>query len=876
MQPGVVAFLFTDIEGSSRLWEQEPERMREALARHDAIVRAAVAAHRGQVVKMLGDGAHAAFDDPLDAVNSAVSLQQTFADAGATSGIALRIRCGIHAGVEQRRDNDFFGRAVNRAARIMTAAHGGQVLVSQAVATLIDDRLPADVALLDLGRVRLRDLASHEHIFQVIHPLLRAAFPPLRTLDATPNNLPQQVTSFIGREREQDEVAKLLAKCRLLTLQGSGGIGKTRLSLQVAADHMDGFPDGVWLVELAALQDAQLVPQAVASVLGVKEDGGLSTVEALVKYVRDRRLLVVLDNCEHLVQACAEIANRLLQAGPHVKILASSREPLRVGGETIFPLPPLAIPDPYVTFKRQTVEQYAAAQLFIERALAVQPAFQVSDENAMAVAGICQRLDGIPLALELAAARVGALSVEQIAARLSDRFRLLTGGDRTALPRQQTLRALIDWSYDLLTGHESVLFRRLAVFAGGFTLEAAETVGAGGGVEIIEVLSPLTNLVEKSLVLLDPENGRYRMLETVRQYALERLVESGEADSARARHAGFYLEFAERVTPELFGPQQGAWLAQLDLDRENLLAVHAWFDRADDGAALGLRLVHALKPYLMNRGLLELEHKMALEVLARPGAQARNAARGRALFDAGQTRCFMGRYDDGRRLLEEGLAIAREIGDPVLIGNILQPLGLALLGQGNRVEARKVLEEAIELERKRGKKREIAAALNALAQLHRVEGSLEAAEPLYEQVVAFARDIGDRETIAIGLLNLAMVFVGREDGSRARATLIEVDAIADETGSRPVSQSVLEVCAGLAAFEGDWSRTARFFGMAEAQNALTGISRDPADEAFLAPHVASARAKLGDAGFAAADAGGRALGFTDAKAEARRWLQGDG
>jgi non-specific serine/threonine protein kinase len=390
------------------------------------------------------------------------------------------------------------------------------------------------------------------------------------------------------------------------------------------------------------------------------------------------------------------------------------------------------------------------------------------------------------------------------------------------------------------------------------------------------VLSPLTNLVEKSLVLLDPESGRYRMLETVRQYALERLVESGEADSARTRHAEFYFEFAERAVPELFGPQQGAWLAQLDLDRENLLAVHAWFDRAEDGAALGLRLVHALKPYLMNRGLLELEHRMALEALARPGAQARNAARGRALFDAGQTRCFMGRYDDGRHLLEEGLAIAREIGDPILIGNILQPLGLALLGQGNRAEARKVLEEALELERRRGNKRDIAAALNALAQLHRVEGSLEEAEPLYEQVVAIAREIGDRETIAIGLLNLAMVFVGREDASRARATLIECDAIADETGSRPVAQSVLEVCAGLAAFEGDWPRTARFFGMAEAQNALTGISRDPADEAFLAPHVASARAQLGDAAFAAADAGGRALGFTGAKSEARRWLDGNG
>jgi predicted ATPase len=632
---------------------------------------------------------------------------------------------------------------------------------------------------------------------------------------------------------------------------------------------MDAFPDGVWLVELAALRDAQLVPQAVASALGIKEEGGRPVVEALVKHIRDRTLLVILDNCEHLVQACAEVADRLLQAGPNVKILASSREPLRIGGETIFPLPPLSFPDTYVAFKRQALEQYAAARLFIERALAVQPAFQVSDQNAMAVAGICQRLDGIPLALELAAARVGTLSVEQIEARLSDRFRLLTSGDRTALPRQQTLRALIDWSFDLLAEPERALFRRLAVFSGSFTLEAAEAIGAEDGGD---ALTPLTNLIEKSLVGLDPDSGRYRLLETVRQYAQERLTESGEEDSVRTRHAAFYLGLAEGAMPELFGPQQGTWLARLDHDRENLLAVHAWYGRLEVGAPRGLRLVHALKPYLMNRGLPGLQHRMTLEALARAGAQERNPARSRALFDAGQTRCFMGQYDEARQLLEEGLAIAREIGDPLLVANILQPLGLAVLGQGDRSGARGHYEEALDLAHKRGDKREIAAALNALAQLHRVEGSLDSAEPLYEQVIALARDIGDRESIAIGLLNLAMVCIGRGESPRTRAMLIEVHAIADEIGSKPVGQSVLEVCAGLAAFERDWGRAARFFGMAEGQNALTGLHRDAADEAFLAPHVSSARVNLGAAAYAAADAEGRALSFVAAVAEARRWL----
>ncbi len=373
---------------------------------------------------------------------------------------------------------------------------------------------------------------------------------------------------------------------------------------------------------------------------------------------------------------------------------------------------------------------------------------------------------------------------------------------------------------------------------------------------------------------LDPDSGRYRLLETVRQYAQERLADSGEEDSVRARHAAFYLAFAEGAMPELFGPRQGAWLARLDHERENLLAVHAWYGHLPDGAESGLRLVHALKPYLINRGSLDLERRLTLEALAHAGAQQRNAARSRALFDAGQTRCFMGQYDEARQLLEEGLAIAREIGDLSLVADVLQPLGLAVLGQGNRPGARVHLEEALDLAHRFGDKREIAAALNALAQLHRVEGSLDSAEPLYEQAIALVRDIGDRESIAIGLLNLAMVFIGRGAGARARATLIEVDAIADETGSRPVAQSVLEVCAGLAAFEGDWQRTARFFGMAEAHNDLTGIHRDPADEAFLSPYVASARANLGAAAFSAADRAGRALAFADAKAEARRWLDG--
>ena len=871
--PGVVTFLFTDIEGSSRLWEAEPVRMRATMERHDSICRATVAEHRGRVVKMLGDGVHAAFEDPLDAVAAAIGVQRALAAAAADGEMALAVRAGLHAGVEQQRDDDYFGRAVNRAARIMSVAHGGQILLSQAVAALVASRLPAEVALRDLGEVRLRDLANPERVFQIVHPTLRAEFPALRALTATPNNLPQALTSFVGRERELEEVEALLAKNRLVTLQGVGGIGKTRLSLQIAAQLLDAFPDGVWLVELASLADARLVPEAVASVVGVKEEAGRPLVEALVRYVKDRRVLIVLDNCEHLRQACAELASVLLHAGANARILASSREPLHVGGETTYPVPPLPVPDAFRTFMRATVEQYGAARLFVERALAAQPSFALTDDNATSIAGICQRLDGIPLALELAAARVRALSVEQIETRLTDRFRLLTGGDRTALPRQQTLRALIDWSYDLLADDERGLFRRLAVFAGGFTLESAEGVACGSEAERTAALNLLAQLVEKSLVVVDRESGRYRMLETVRQYAEQKLEDSGDAVAVRDRHLLHFAQFLESVLPRLYGPEQGAWLANLDLERENVLAAHAWCGRTDDGVALDLRLAHVMRTYLSNRGLMKLALQFTQEALARPGAECRDAARSQGCFDAGWVYCAMGRYVEAQALLEEGLAIARELGDVRQVGRILQPLGVAVLGQGNRAAGQRFIEEALALAQKEGDRRELAVALNALAQFHRSAGDLALAQPLYEQVLALVRDLGDRESIGIALLNLAMVATGRHEVDRARSLLLEALSIGIETGSRPVGQSVVEVSAGLAGAVGNWERAAYLFGIAETQNALTGMSRDPADEAFVAPIVTRAHEKLGGERFATAQREGAACTWDDAIAAVRMFLE---
>jgi len=869
---GLVTFLFTDIEGSSRLWETDPERMRTALARHDALIRGAVGRHRGTVVKMLGDGVHAAFDDPADAIEAIVALQLAMGEPPPAGGLALHIRSGLNCGAVERRDGDFFGSAVNRAARIMSVAHGGQVLLSQSVVALVVDRLPASVTLRDLGLVRLRDLTSPEHVFQVLHPALRHDFPALRSLEATPNNLPQQVTTLVGREREIAEVKRLLTTTRLLTLVGAGGIGKTRIALHAAAEVMDDYANGVWFVDLAPLSDVRLVPQTVATALGVAEEAGSTYTDALVHFVKDKQLLLVLDNCEHLLHACADLATHLLRAGAELRILAASREALRVAGETSYPVPALSVPDARVSVTLETLRHYEASRLFVERAAAANPRFQPTAANAASIADICRRLDGIPLAIELAAARVRALPVEAIDARLSDRFRLLSGGDQTALPRQQTLRALIDWSHDLLTEPEKVLLRRLSVFAGGWTLESAEAVCGGGALAEGDVLDLLAHLVDKSLVAMDADGARYRLLESVRAYARERLEASGEAPDIRSRHLDHFVRFAEEMRPALNGPERPRALARYDAERENLVDAYGWAASSQGGGEKGLRLAHASGSYLFIRGQPGMALRISQDALSRPDAQAPTPARCRTLFDVGQQLCFTGSYAEAQPHLEECLAIARASGDQAMVARVLQPLGMAAFGRGDRKAARDYLAEGVELARQMGDKRELAAALTGLAQIHRVEGLLEPAEPLYDHAVALAREIGDRESVAIGLLNLAMVSIGRGVGERAAGMLREVIAIAAETGSKQVGQCALDVSAGLGAWCGEWERAALYFGAAQAQVDETGLKRDPADEAFLLPLIGRAREELGPSAFEQAERLGRGRSYDEAIDEARSWL----
>ena len=567
--------------------------MSPALAQHDALSRMAVERNRGIVVKMTGDGMYAAFDDAMDALNASLMLQQSLNDPAATNGITFRVRYGLHLGVVERRNDDLFGSPVNRAARVMKAAHGGQILLSQAVVDDVASRLPSDVTLLDLGAVRLRDLATGEHIYQLVHPQLRRDFPALRSLEATPNNLPQQVTSFIGRERELTDIKQLLEGTRLLTLLGMGGLGKTRLSLQIAADVLEKYPDGVWFVELAPIKDPALVPNAVAQVLGVREEPGKPLMQTLCEHVKDHKLLFVIDNCEHLVGACASFADALLRGAPQLRILATSREALQIRGEQTYHVLPLKAPDRSAGV--ETLLRSEAVQLFVERARLQKPSFSLTERDAPAIADLCARLDGIPLALELAAARMRSLSIGEINSRLNDRFKLLTGGSRVALERQQTLRALVSWSYDLLQEQEQTLLDRLSVFSGGFDLRAAEAVCGADPLQSDDVIDLLSSLVEKSLVMVEQgdDDSRYGLLETIREFAREhaskrfdllgtirefaeeRLVNRDDIAATTARHAAYYLDVAKAAKRELQGPEQAEWTRRLEVELDNLRAAIA-------------------------------------------------------------------------------------------------------------------------------------------------------------------------------------------------------------------------------------------------------------------------------------------------------------
>lgn len=899
---GTITFLFTDIEGSTRLWEQHPEPMRKALTVHDAILREEITRHAGQVFKTVGDSVYAAFAAARDAIAAARSAQQRLTAAAWDVPGGLRVRMAIHTGMAEQTNGDYLGPPLNRVARLLSAGHGGQILVSESTRALVEHELAPEARLRDQGLHRLKDLAQPEHIYQLIAPELADAFPPLRSLDAFPNNLPRQLTSFIGREREMKEVKDLLSKTVHLTMTGPGGSGKTRLALQVAGDSIESFPDGVWLVELEALSDPALVPQAVASALSVREEiGQRSLTDTLVDFLLPKSLLLVLDNCEHVLSACASLAETLLRSCPHLRMLATSQEALRVSGELLYQVPSLSTPDPRRAPPLEQLTQYEAVRLFVERATFSQPRFSLTPTNASSVVQVVHQLDGIPLAIELAAARTKALSVNQIAARLDDRFRLLTAGTRTAMPRHQTLRAVLDWSYELLSEEERALLRRLAVFAGGFSLEAAEAICAGeAAAGRPDVLDILTRLVEKSLVIFDAQGdqSRYRLLETVRLFGRDLLRAAGEEQAVRSRHRDWYLLLVEQAEPLLVGPKQREWLDRLELEHDNLRTALQWSKAEPDGAEAGLRLAGALWRFWDIRGYWTEGREWLDAVLARSGGPE-VPARVKTLSGAAYLAFFQGDYGRARALGEESLELARKLGDKRGTASCLTTLGFEACRVENWPKAQELAEEGLRLSREIGDSFGSAAALAILGLVTRAQGEggkamelltesvnqlretgdqvamsmvlmnlglvvrelgdHERAREIFEETLAVFQALGDRWGVAFSLSNLGIVTWVQHDDARSAELFKESLTLRRELGDKRGISTSLTGLAAVAAAEGELERAATLFGAAEALRESLGVPPPPFIRHEYEKRVEALRSQLGERAFESSWAKGRAM-----------------
>jgi predicted ATPase/class 3 adenylate cyclase len=781
---GTVTFLFTDIQGSTQLWQLHPSVMPLALARHHALLRQAIEAHRGYIFQIIGDAFCAAFHTARDGLEAAITAQLSLAAEDWREIGSLTVRMALHSGDAELNLGDKIsgeyasGMSLNRAARLLSAGHGGQVLLSQAVYDLLVYDLPIGVELRDLGKHRLKDLQHPEHIFQLIAVGLPETFPPLKTLEVVPNNLPIQLTSFIGREKEIGDIKQLLIpggsgpsrfkSARLITLVGPGGTGKTRLSLQVGNELLDSFPDGVWLVEFGPLNDSTLILQTVAAAVGVLEKSNQDLKATLIEVLIQRISLLIFDNCEHLVEACAQLALDLLRSCANLSIIASSRESLDVPGEVIYAVPALSLPEESdLDLGIDAFMRFASFRLFVDRAQVAQPQFKLTPENALPINQICRQLDGIPLAIEMAAARTKMLSPAQIAARLKDRFRLLTGGGRFVPARQQTLQALIDWSYDLLHAPEKMLFRRLAVFAGDFTLEAVEEVCSDRSTEMAEsgpsfhrsedIFELLNQLVNKSLVVVSYDQSgenRFKLLETIRQYAKDKLVSAGELDVFQARHAQYFLNRGLLASPYLEEADQVVWLDILDKDLDNLRAALSWSCHPDRYST-GLRLADALKIYWYTRGFFSEGRDWLGRLL--PFAINRNQLRANALDQIGFFARYQCDFQAAESYISESLDIWRGLCDEKGIADCLTNLGYVLLFKGNLESSLKLYQESLEINQRLDNQQGIADALSHLGMIAFYRGNLEQAQAYHSESLAIWQKIHDQIGVSHALNRLASV-----------------------------------------------------------------------------------------------------------------------
>ena len=908
---GTITFLFTDIEASTRLWERDAKAMQSALARHDAIVHRVIEEQEGYVFKTVGDAFCCSFSTAPDALSAALEAQWALVaeEWGVEGGV--RVRMALHTGAAEERDGDYLGPPLNRVARLLSAGHGGQVLFSRATQELVRDQLPPDVELWDLGERRLKDLFRPERVFQLVAAGLPSEFPPLRTLGAGPNNLPLQPTPLVGREREVEEITERLRseEARVLTLTGPGGTGKTRVALQAGADLLEEFEDGVFFVALSTITDPELVSSTIAGPLGVKESAEQSLVETLKGYLGHKHLLLILDNFEQ-VREGAPVVGELVGTCPKLYILATSRIPLRLYGEREYPVPPLAVPDPRVLPPLEILTQYEAVRLFVERAKAVKAHFSVTNENAPAVAEICARLDGLPLAIELAAVRVRLLSPQALLTRLGNRLKLLKGGSRDLPSRQQTLRGTIDWSYELLGEGEKTLFGRLSVFAGGCTLEAIDEICSSGG--DIDALDGAESLLEKSLLRREEGVGgesRFDMLETVHEYAREKLEESGKAEEIKRAHVEYFLALAEEAEPELKGPDQLEWLQGLEAEQDNMRANLGWALQRGE-TELVLRLGGALWWFWFVRGRYSegrrwLEEGLAMDArgslesramaLAGVGSLAyeqdeldraeeackegldllvheaaeRSEAKLYLLITLGHVALSREDYSQATELLEESLALSRETGHGLGLAGSIMSLATVSYEQGDSQRATELFEESMDLFRERGDKVGLAWCLINLGLVVSSQGDLGRAAKLTEEGVALLRELGAGADTAIGLCNLGWMALLQNDFGKAAELYQECLVLAWEAGLDPVVLTTLEGYACVAGAQGEVQRAAQLWGAAQTLQEGKGIPRDTDWLAEADVRISAVRAGLGEQAWEEAWRKGREMTLEEAVAYAK-------
>jgi predicted ATPase/class 3 adenylate cyclase len=910
-EDATLTFLFTDIEGSTALLRRiGQDAYARVLDGHHSLIRSALAAHNGREVRTMGDGFFAVFSSPSACVAAVLDMQHGLEAHAWPAGERVRVRMGVHTGeAAETGAADLMGLDVHRAARVGALAYGGQVLLSETAAALVRDRLPAGAALADLGPHRLKDLGRPEQIFQLDAPGLQAEFPPLRSLGnpELPNNLPTQLATFIGREQELADVRALAETSRLVTLIGAGGAGKTRLSLQVAAELLDGSGDGVWFVELAPVADENEVAPAIAAALTIAGQPGRPILETLADALAPQNVLIVLDNCEHLIGACAKAADVLLRGCPRVHMIATSREPLGITGEVIYRVPSLSLPGPEPGADPGSAIQESsdAVALLVQRAREQGVALPHDEETGRLLVSVCRRLDGMPLAIELAAARLRSMSLADLRDRLDQRFRLLTGGSRTAMERQRTLQATVDWSYSLLNSAEQVLLGRLSVFPETFDLAAAEAVCGFGDIEEFEVADLLGSLADKSLVVTEyaGPSVRYRLLETIRQFAAERLAETGgdQAAALAAAHCQHFLRLAEAAERPLTGPDQGAWFTRLDADQVNLWRAAEYAARSPDGVSWSLRFGTALRRYWGARPKeVEAFHLLAA-ALQRPEASADPALFAAALFTA----TFMAHTNDtaaalrfgeqsvevARRLgddrlliealsaqcstcyfthkLEEGFAVgqeaaerARRLGDDVLLGSALMSL-LMVTYPLDPALADQLFAEAIACTNRSGDQL-IAYSLHNNASVQALlTGDMPAARAHLEQAAQSNKAVGEEGSVVS--INLGWVLRAEDDTRGSRESFEASLRMGRRIGQRYVLAYAVLGLACLAGDLGDWHRAATLHGVAQAFLESIGDRwwQEP-EEGYRSGGIGQTRAQLGDDAFELAYAEGKSLGFDDA------------